>query len=627
MKKKKQSNKLLLLWYSHPRIAIALTLVLANLGIIAAFTLILSLVSGNSFLEELSYIFAFTMSADGIYDFLNGGDDLACFIIKIVLALIQMVIFSGALIGFTTDVLQSTIDKRMRNTGKLVLKNHYVFLNWSSIGPNLVYDLSFLDGEKTVVILTDVDSDEVRTSIDNIFTENNIRMKNIRLYIKNGDPTSPKHLSDISICNAAHIGVLLTNQEDDGIHPIPTKDLTSFKLLMSLIHMGTTANIVVEVEKNETATKIEQFIRETDQATDRRVSIFSHNSVIGHILGRAVVNPVYSYLYHELLSYDGCEFYGIAPMKIEDALYLYNDCIPIINYDDDGAVDADGKLSVDQLYVLSDNETTLGIRREPKSYARPLPYRESIELEPFTLFIISDSDVKNFVIDELDGYNSLHEKCIDYVLFSFKDDINSIIDTIVRTEGKKKILLLSAEAESEVNQDADIFVTLLDFRTSGRIGEDIEIYTEIANPRNLVPMQNLGVVSVIVTNKIISLFMIQLLTHPESEKFYRDIIVANGDNPDDVIDLDVLKAKELLDLGGKSITFSCASELVQSFYLASDKRRMCIGVRYATDPMDKLYFFCDGMDKENKIVISPDDELVVVDYSAVIHPDLDGYAD
>ena len=108
------------------------------------------------------------MCSDGIYDFVNNQDDLACFIIKIVLTVVQMVIFSGALIGFTTDVLQSTIDKRLRNAGKLILKNHYVFLNWSSIGPNLIYDLSFLEGDKTVVILSENDTEDVLTSIQNI---------------------------------------------------------------------------------------------------------------------------------------------------------------------------------------------------------------------------------------------------------------------------------------------------------------------------------------------------------------------------------------------------------------------------------------------------------------------------
>ena len=107
---KKKNNFFTILWHGHPRVAIALLLIVFNLVIIALFTAILSIVSGNPFFDELAYIFTYTMCSDGIYDFTNGEEDLICFVIKIVLTVIQMVIFSGALIGFTTDILQNTID-------------------------------------------------------------------------------------------------------------------------------------------------------------------------------------------------------------------------------------------------------------------------------------------------------------------------------------------------------------------------------------------------------------------------------------------------------------------------------------------------------------------------------------
>ena len=125
----KKSNKFLLLWYSHPRIAIGLVLIAVNLLVILLFTAILSLVSGNPFFDELAYLFTYTMCSDGIYDFVNNQEDLACFVIKIVLTVVQMVIFSGALIGFATDILQDTFDHRLENKGKLHLKNHFVFLD------------------------------------------------------------------------------------------------------------------------------------------------------------------------------------------------------------------------------------------------------------------------------------------------------------------------------------------------------------------------------------------------------------------------------------------------------------------------------------------------------------------
>ena len=213
MKKKEKSNRFLLLFYSHPRIAIAMILILVNLLVISLFTGILTLIKQSNFFDELAYCFIFTMSSDGVYDF-TSDRDIACLVIKIILALIQMIIFSGALIGFTTDVLSTTFDKRLENRGKLHLKNHYVLLNWSSIGPNIVYELSFLEGEHTIVILTEKEREEVINDIDNIFTLNNKKKKGVRIFVKKGDPNSLKHLSDISINEAKCVGILLNNEED-----------------------------------------------------------------------------------------------------------------------------------------------------------------------------------------------------------------------------------------------------------------------------------------------------------------------------------------------------------------------------------------------------------------------------
>ena len=207
--KKTGKNKLTALWYSHPRLSIALLLIVVNLAVILLFTGILSMVRQNGFFDELAYIFTFTMSADGLYDFVNSQEDIVCFILKMALALLQMIIFSGALIGFTTDLLQSAIDKSLNTVGKIDLEDHYVFLNWSSIGPRVIYDLSFLEGNKNIVILSEQPREEVLNSIQNVFTENRQKMKNIRLFIKEGDPMSSKHLMDVSLDKAKYIGVLL----------------------------------------------------------------------------------------------------------------------------------------------------------------------------------------------------------------------------------------------------------------------------------------------------------------------------------------------------------------------------------------------------------------------------------
>ncbi len=608
--KKNSNNKLMLLWYSHPRIAIALSLIAVNLVVILLFTAILSVVSGNNFFSELAYIFTYTMCSDGIYDFVNSQEDFACFIIKIVLTVIQMIIFSGALIGFTTDILQSTIDKRLNNLGKISLSNHYVFLNWSSIGAHLVYDLSFLEGSKNIVILAEEDRDAILNSIQNIFTENQKKMKNIRIFIKNGDPNSPKHLSDISLKDAKYIGVLLASIDDDGEHSMSNNDVHALKSLFSIIDVAKNSNIVVEAESNDTVVKIEKLLETIDKNLNKRIIVFSHNSVLGNILGKTIANPTYSELYHSLLSYDGCEFYGIETLDIEDALYTYNDCIPIINYDDDDEIDDDGNTKADQLYILSDNKQSLGVRSKKQSFVKDLVYKDGLSSEDFTVFIFSKSGNTKFVIDELNKYKTVYGNNITCHSYSYKDDVAEIAKIIKNIEGNKKILLLSSDDANVSNQDEDIFLSALSFKLNDCIDDNTQIFAEITNPANLNSLRNFGVMSVIVSNRIISLFMVQLLTHPGSKKFYRDLISTNDENGNDAIDLDIVKVGDLIEFSGENIEFSCKSELVQSIYLASNKKCMCIGVKNN----EEISFLCDNMDEPNTIVLTKTDELILVRY-------------
>lgn len=609
---KKLLKKINVLWYSHPRMAIALMLVAVNLVVIFLFTVALTLLSDKNFIDSLAYLFTYTLSSDDIYGFVAGDDNFICFILKLVLAIIQMVIFSGALIGFTTDLLQSTIDQRLNNTGKISLSNHYVFLNWSSIGPNLIYDLSFLEGKKNIVILSELEREDVLNSIQNVFTENKRKIKNIRLFIKTGDPNSSKHLSDISLASAKYIGLLLKNVDDNEVHSgMPSKDIDALKTLFAIMNIGVNANIVVETENNKTVNKIEQLFNKIDPSMNKRVIAFSHNEIIGNILGKTLINSHYNMLFHDLLSYEGCEFYGIPVMDIDEALALYNDCIPVVNYDDDCEEDENGNKQKDQLYILSDDRDSLGIRKEKKVFNRRIKFINNIERTDFTLFILSDTDKHLCVVEELNRYNHLNHSNIKYEIFDYEDGMDTLKEKIKETNGIKKILLLSAEDSEGNNQDTNIFLAALSLKAEKYIDENIEIFAEIVNPGNLNSLQNLGIISVIVSNKIISLAMVQLLTHPGSKRFYRDMISTNGDDEDDGIDFELIKAGNLFEIEEK-IVFSSKAEMVQVMYNSTNKKMMCIGVIFKNS--DEILFLCDKMDDEVEIIITKDDELVIVEY-------------
>lgn len=437
-------------------------------------------------------------------------------------------------------------------------------------------------------------------------------MKQIRLFIKRGNPNSQKHLSDISLYKAKYVGILLADTGNNDRYSMSSNDINALKSLFSIMNIASKANIVVEAESHETVLKIERLLDTIDKSLNKRIIVFSHNSVLGNILGKSLINPTFSILYHDLLSYDGCEFYGIDPMDIEKALYTYNDCIPIINYDDDDEIDGNGNVSADSLYILSDTRETLGIREEKKSFVKPLNLKNYTKEASFSIFIFSQSGNARFVIDEIDRNNQLNGMNITCYSYLYNDDYDEIAKKIKEINGKKKILLLSSDGIAANNQDEDIFLSASSFKLNGCINENTEFIAEISNPSHMNSLKNFGVMSVVISNRIISLFMVQLLTHPGSKKFYRDLLSTNGENENDAIDLDIVKASDIIEFREDTISFACKSELVQSFYLATKKKHMCIGIKF--ENAGEILFLCDKMDEEEKILLQKNDELILVNY-------------
>jgi len=184
------------------------------------------------------------------------------------------------------------------------------------------------------------------------------------------------------------------------------------------------------------------------------------------------------------------------------------------------------------------------------------------------------------------------------------------INVFKKEKGHKKLLLLSNE-DAENNQiDANIYVSLLSLKSAGIIdGNEIEILTEIINPSNQQSVANFGVDGVVISNKMISLYLIQLLTHSDSKRFYRDIISTDSEENDGNIDLDINLAKELLDISS-SLTFSSKSELVNAFYYSSQKKRMIIA--YKKDNI--VVFLADKLDVEEEIIIEPNTVIYTIVY-------------
>ena len=303
MKRRKQPNRIKLFYYSHPYFVIFNLLIVYNLILIAVAALVMTYLMNGiesdgvkmgldvaSYLKNLEYCAVFTMNTGGIYD--KAPNSVV--IMKIILSVLQMITFTGALIGLATSILQSMFDKRIHNIGKVKIKHHFVILDWSAVGPNLVRELSFMHGNKTLVILSDKPRDEIQEEIDNLFLETGTTKKKLKIFVKQASPFSRKALKEINIDKAQAIAILGASS---WLSASKQTDSTSFKILMTVMSITKKANVVIETDDPEVTKNIHDLMLASPDLSKAHISIFSRNTIVGHVLAKSALNANYPDLY------------------------------------------------------------------------------------------------------------------------------------------------------------------------------------------------------------------------------------------------------------------------------------------------------------------------------------------
>ena len=304
--RRKQPNRLKLFYYSHPYFVIFNLLIIYNLILIAVAALIMTyLMNGisagditmgldwQSYLKNLEYCVVFTMNTGGIYD----AAPIGVIIMKVVHSVIQMITFTGALIGLATSILQSMFDKRIHNIGKIKIKHHFVILEWSAVGASLVRELSFMKGNKTIVILSEKNRDEIQEEIDNLFLETGTSKKKLKIFVKQGNPASRKALKEINVDKAASIAILGASS---WLNEGKQNDSVSFKILMTVLSISKKVNVVIETDDQEVTKNINDLMDASQDLNNAHISIFSRNSIVGHVLAKTALNVEYANLYYSL---------------------------------------------------------------------------------------------------------------------------------------------------------------------------------------------------------------------------------------------------------------------------------------------------------------------------------------
>ena len=600
----KFKSKKTLSTYQKPLLVTILKLLLTNLII----TLVVAFVAlrldsdgryfDNNYFEALISAFKWMISVNSINAY-NVQDDLKIMILAVITIATGMVLFSGIIIATVTTAVKGYIDKKSKAKGKIDVDNHFVILNYNSKVPDIIYNLMCKNFNHNILILSNYTKEYIETELQSVIaTLGSVKKSKAKLIIKEGSPLLRGNLEDISIQKASAICIMnndtLKHGDDENIS---NADLLSLKILLALgnFKLANNVNVVVECDDEKTVSKMEDLSTTVKNLKDKTIVPVSFNKKIGQIIAQTIVNPIMATVYLDILSYDGDEFYSTDPIEVEDFLENYKDAIPIIKYH--------------KLYVFAEDAKYTKVKRDkPYRTDRRINTQEELLNEDFTVFVIGNNQKQRFIIENLKNTGTFYQANFNVLEYSKNENARLVAD-IKKTEGIKKVLILSDDTVSDDSYDANVFVTLIALQSEFPNHKDLPFITELLDSRNLNSIKDFNIKNAIISNRIMSLLITQLALNDDSKKFFDALLTADTAVGGDIFDVKVSKVSNIL-LPNQDLTFNSRRELVNVFYYSFNKECMLIGL--IKDGI--ITYLPENLDREEKIVLNPEDSLIYIKY-------------
>ncbi len=594
--------------YRQPLLATIVALLLVNLAVLVTASVIALVIDGDgshfngSFIEAFAASLSWMITPTSITKY-SISTDFGVMILAAVVIGIEMILFSGAIIATLTAAVRSYIEKKSAVSGKIVISGHFVILNWNSRVPDMIYNLITKNYRAPVVILSDRSRDfvlnEISSTVSSHAESGGTRHKNkINLIIKQGSPLLHGMLEDISVENASAVVVMSRDDMTPGDDPgISNADLNAMKITLALggFSFPEDCNIVIETDTEETRDRLKNLSRTIKSLSGKNIIPVSFNRKIGQIIGQTVMTPALADIYLELFSFDGFEFYSHGTETVEEYMASHTDAIPVIRYD--------------RLFVLAEDESCLEKRR-------PAPYVCERTLVPasgtvpgrLSVFVIGRNSKHSAIMENLRlaaGRDGSEISVSEYA----KTDTAGLIADVRKTKGTRKVLILSDDTVSPDSYDANVFMTLMALQSAFPERDELSFTTEILDPRNLAGVRDFNIRNAIISNRMISLLLIQMALNRGAERFYDGLLTSDSEEGGEYFDICVSPLPNVLD-PSQDLSFRSGAELVGSFYRTFGGKMMLLGVNDGTETR----FAAGHQDDEVPVTLSASDSLVYIRY-------------
>lgn len=518
-------------------------------------------------------------------------------ILAVVVLVIGMILFSGTIIALTTNAIKDYFQKKKSGSGKILLEDHIVILNWNNKVPELVSDLMHLDLRKvSVMILADIDKDyaekQIVNAIQNIHKRKN-QLASLDVLVKKGDPLSFSDLEDISIAKASAILVMNKDRHEEVAKDLPMSDLNVVKIVLNLgpIEFLRHPPIVAEVKNLKTKAKILALENVVHSLHEHLILPICFDRRLGQIIAQTIINPQVEDVYLSLFSFEGSEVYHLPGVDFQTCLTEYSHVIPL-------AKTSDG------LFVSS-----LDDRHLTQKDLRIIPTR-NLSLKPeqpaarHSVYLVGQNNKLQYILESFSEYSKLphHDFQAKYIS---EDKLPDFVQELNQASDPATIVLLSDDHQAPDALDANVIDCLI-YLEGNLNREDINIIVELLDPKNDRIIRDFNIRKSIISNKIISLLLSKLALYKETAPFYENLLsIKINDQGIDEQALNLVKAGEFLN-EAFPLAFSNSKSLILSFYQSCSKKNIPIGLfRNGV-----LSLFSGNLHTDNPVDLMADDVLV-----------------
>ena len=594
--------------YQQPLLVTLLTLLFINLLVLCIGAAVALIIDNhyydNSFFGR-SFLSAFITNARWMISpnsltLLDVNENRMLMLEAIIVVIIGMILFSGAIIATVTTALRAFIDRKSRAKGKILVNNHFVILNWSSKVPEMIYNLMLKGFKHSIVVLSDKSKEYIEAELKSLFLTNDVKQRiKANLIIKEGDSLLRGNLEDISIDKASQICVMvkegMIDLDDDNV---VNSDLLNLKIVLKLgsFDLKEDCQIVVETDSEDARSQIDSLSRKLASLRKLNITAVSFNKKIGQIIAQSLVMPQMSNLYSELFSFEGSEFYSVeSEQEIDDYMKTHTNGI---------AVHKD-----EHLFVLSTNEDNcLKVRNEEYSTDRKFEKVDKTVSPVANIFIIGENSKSKFILQSLERGKESGD--IDFHFKHYeKMDIKTLINDVKETEGERKVLILSDDKVGEDSYDANVFVALIELSKAFPQKEGLTYITELLDSRNLASVRDFNIHNTIISNRMMSLLITQLALNKSSKKFFEKVLTISTAKKANDFDIDITPVNQSIKID-EDVIFSSKAELLRTYYNTFEGTRILIGLVQN----DEIKLLDQDQDKKEDVVLHKEDSFIYLKY-------------